>query len=318
MNQDNHWTRCVYKVRGAILFQQQFLNCSIDSSLFASKTDHALFINTMGGNSRIQNCTFYSGHPQALYTENGIAGPNTVIKNNILYTAQTTSCTRSVLDFQPLPASGDIVSSNNLMFGGGPSNTAVSWGGNCSSVGSGDSWCTQRGNDCNSKWGDPLFVNTNWDQLDVRLRAGSPAIGLTAGGGDAGAAAFTIDNTAPSGVSNLAASQIADRTLTLTWKAAGDDGLTGMAYLCDLRWSTSPITAANFANATPVMPLPTPVLGGLTETYQVTGRTALTTYYLALVTRDEAGNASPLSNVVQVTMLSDQTPPAAVTDLSGN
>jgi hypothetical protein len=91
-----------------------------------------------------------------------------------------------------------------------------------------------------------------------------------------------------------------------------------MAYLCDLRWSTSPITAANFANAVPVMPLPTPVLGGLTETYQVTGRTALTTYYFALVTRDEAGNASPLSNVVQVTMLSDQTPPAAVTDLSGN
>jgi len=318
MNQDNHWTRCVYLVRGAILFQQQFLNCSIDSCIFASKTDHALFINTMGGNSRIQNCTFYAGHPQVLYTENSIVGPNTVVRNNILYTAQATSCTRSVFDFQPLPAQGDIVSSNNVMFGGGGSGTAVSWGGNCSAVGSGDSWCTQRGNDCNSKWGDPLFVNTNWDQLDLRLRPGSPAIGLTSGGGDAGAIVYTIDNTAPGSVTNLAASNILDRTLTLTWKAAGDDGTSGIATTCDLRWSTSPITAQNFTSATPVTPTPVPVAGGLTQTYVVTGRSALQTYYFALVTRDEAGNAGPLSNVVQVTMLNDQTPPAAVTDLSGN
>lgn len=318
MNQDNHWTRCVYKVRGSIIFQQQFLNCSIDSSLFASKTDHALFINTLGGNSRIQNNTFISGHPQVLYVENGIAAPNTTIKGNILYTAQSTSCTRAVLDFAPTPASGDIVSSNNVFYGAGGSGTAVAWGPNCSAIGSGDSWCTQRGNDCNSRWGDPLFVNTSWDGLDVRLRAGSPAIGSGLGGGDAGAIVYTIDTTAPGPVANMAASQIADRTLTLTWTAAGDDGASGQAYLCDLRWSTSPITSSNFANATPVSPAPVPVAGGTTQTYQVTGRTALTTYYFALVTRDEAGNASPMSNVVQVTMLNDMTPPAPVNDLAGS
>src|SRR5690242_17292972 len=39
---------------------------------------------------------------------------------------------------------------------------------------------------------------------------------------------------------------------TLTWTAPGDDANTGQASSYDLRYSTSPITASNFSQMTPV------------------------------------------------------------------
>jgi len=102
---------------------------------------------------------------------------------------------------------------------------------------------------------------------------------------------------------------------TVTFTATGDDSLTGTAATLDVRRSTSPITAANWASATAVTGEPAPATPGTVQNVSVTGLTRQTTYYFAAKIVDDAGNASALSNVVSVTT-PDQTGPAAIRDLA--
>jgi len=85
-------------------------------------------------------------------------------------------------------------------------------------------------------------------------------------------------------------------SVTLHWTAPGDDSLTGRATSYDLRYSISPITTSNFASATRA-PTNQPLMAGSRETYTVSGL-LMTYYYFALKTGDEAGNWSPMSNVI--------------------
>ncbi len=128
------------------------------------------------------------------------------------------------------------------------------------------------------------------------------------------------DTIPPAQVTDLAATNVQSRQLLLRWSAVGDDGMTGLASSYDIRYSTSPITDANFASATPVPQTPLPLVPkspGQTETLPVTGLTPSTTYYFALKVADDLPNWSVLSNVAQVTMNPpDVTPPAAVTTLA--
>jgi hypothetical protein len=84
--------------------------------------------------------------------------------------------------------------------------------------------------------------------------------------------------------------------VSLRWTAPGDDGSNGTAASYDLRYSRNPITGdASFAAATPVQGEPVPQEAGAAETMEVNlGRG---TYYFALRAKDEAGNASGISNV---------------------
>lgn len=101
----------------------------------------------------------------------------------------------------------------------------------------------------------------------------------------------------------------------VTFQATGDDSLTGTATSYDVRYSTSPITAANWASATQVTGEPVPAAPGTAQSVTVNGLTRQTTYYFAAKIVDEAGNPSALSNVVSLTT-PDQTAPAAVRDLA--
>lgn len=88
-------------------------------------------------------------------------------------------------------------------------------------------------------------------------------------------------------------------TFTVRWTAPGDDGLVGRASRYDLRYSTAPITEANFMQATALTGLPLPAAVGTQQSYVVSGLNAGITYYLAIETMDEVGNRSPLSNVLK-------------------
>ena len=109
------------------------------------------------------------------------------------------------------------------------------------------------------------------------------------------------DTTPPGAVSNLAASGPTPDSVTLTWTATGDDSGVGTAYLNDLRYSTGLITEANWAAATPFSSEPLPQPAGSSETFTVSGLTPSTTYYFALKSVDEVGNAGGLSNVASAT-----------------
>jgi len=116
-------------------------------------------------------------------------------------------------------------------------------------------------------------------------------------------------------VTNLAITGMTESTAALAWTAVGDDSLTGTATSYDLRYSTSPITAANWASATQVSGEPAPGASGAAQGMTVTGLTRQTHYYFALKVLDESGNPSALSNVPNGTT-PDLTRPAAITDLA--
>lgn len=105
-----------------------------------------------------------------------------------------------------------------------------------------------------------------------------------------------------------------DTSVTLSWVATGDDSLTGTGAAYDVRYSTAPINASNWASATQASGEPAPAVAGTTQTFRVNGLSRQTQYYFAARLSDEAGNISALSNVLTVTT-PDTKPPAAITDL---
>ena len=87
------------------------------------------------------------------------------------------------------------------------------------------------------------------------------------------------------------------RTVTLQWTAPGDDGYIGKATHYDLRFSRSPITAANFLFATRLNMAFMPGVAGSLEHLTVVGLTPGYAYYFAMQAVDDANNWSPVSNV---------------------
>lgn len=126
------------------------------------------------------------------------------------------------------------------------------------------------------------------------------------------------DVTAPSAVASLAAPNKTANSIGLTWIAPGDDGNTGTASQYDIRRSTSPISASNFATATIVTGLPLPKAAGGSESFTVTGLSPSTLYYFAIKTGDEVLNWSNISNVISSTTSAstDVTAPSAVSNLA--
>jgi len=105
------------------------------------------------------------------------------------------------------------------------------------------------------------------------------------------------DVVGPDAVDDLHAIDATETSIDLEWTSTGDNGVDGTATSLQLRYSTAPITAVNFANATLAPNLPAPAPAGVKQTFEVTNLDDNTTYYFALKIFDEAGNAGPLSNV---------------------
>lgn len=108
-----------------------------------------------------------------------------------------------------------------------------------------------------------------------------------------------------------------DSSVTLGWVAVGDDSLTGTASTYDVRYSTSPITSANWSSATLATGEPTPAVAGTSQSLVVRGLGRQVTYYFAIRVSDDSGNVSAISNVPSA-LTPDTMAPAAVRDLSSS
>ncbi|QJD81913.1 fibronectin type III domain-containing protein [Cohnella herbarum] len=126
------------------------------------------------------------------------------------------------------------------------------------------------------------------------------------------------DTTAPAAITSLSAGSATGNSITLSWIAPGDDGMTGTATSYDIRYRTSSFTNADWASLPQASGVPAPAAAGSSQSLTVTGLSAGTTYYFAIKTKDEASNESDLSNVVSLstTAAPDTTAPAAITSLS--
>jgi len=115
-------------------------------------------------------------------------------------------------------------------------------------------------------------------------------------------------------LATAAQAQVTHNAVTLSWTTPGDDGTAGTAAQFDLRYSTSPITASNFASATRWTAMPTPASPGTRQSISVTGLLANTQYYFAIKTADEVPNWAPISNIftATTTVAPDLSRPAAL------
>lgn len=138
------------------------------------------------------------------------------------------------------------------------------------------------------------------------------ACGESSGGGGSGG----DDTSSPATVLTLNIIGSSASSVDLAWTAPGDDANVGSALSYDLRFSTTPITAATWDAATPAAGEPSPAVAGSPQLHQVDSLASATLYYFALRTLDDAGNISSLSNVVSTTTLPESTPPSSVVDLS--
>ena len=110
------------------------------------------------------------------------------------------------------------------------------------------------------------------------------------------------DTTSPAAVDDLATSDVTETAVDLSWTAPGDDGMDGLAYDYDIRYSTDQITTSTWSQSDQLEGEPDPSSGGVEEEYYVSvGLSPGTEYYFALKTEDEAGNISSLSNIADVT-----------------
>ncbi len=140
-------------------------------------------------------------------------------------------------------------------------------------------------------------------------------------------AVINSSDTTPPAAVNLFVGAATATSLGVSWLSPGDDGNSGTAASYDLRYSTSPITADNFAAASKVRSckaggsdLARPKPAGGAEACVVQQLYADTNYYFALKTFDDAGNESPLSSCpscpARTLTSGDTTRPGQITDLS--
>ncbi len=127
-----------------------------------------------------------------------------------------------------------------------------------------------------------------------------------------------IDRTPPGAVADLRAADADTGSVLLEWTTPGDDRGPCASY--ELRFSKTPIDSAVWEGATVAGDTPSPGSPGSSVSHRVSGLSSATTYYFALRAFDDAGNPSPISNVVSaetdtIHAPPDTTPPPAVTDL---
>ncbi len=116
------------------------------------------------------------------------------------------------------------------------------------------------------------------------------------------------DAVRPRKISNLSFS-VASSTVTMSWTAPGDDGMCGTAQSYDIRYSTSPITPANFASATQFTTgVPNPGTPSATQTFAFAHQPCRDRYVAirtwdanpATDTQSNPANPSAISNVILV------------------
>lgn len=135
-----------------------------------------------------------------------------------------------------------------------------------------------------------------------------PVLAGAGAGGDPG------DLVAPSAVLDLLADAVGQTTIDLSWSATGDDGMAGRATDYDLRIFGAAPTPSTFTSGLELAGPDfgpggaAPATAGTEETFVVTGLDANRTYYLALVVVDDAGNRSPMSNVLAAYTSADLAP----------
>lgn len=102
------------------------------------------------------------------------------------------------------------------------------------------------------------------------------------------------DGIAPDAITDLAALEVRQDQVVISWTAPSDtDNVSAASY--EIRYSESPITEANYTSAQLAGNIEAQSAGN-SESFAVTGLSALTSYYFAIKSFDFFSNSSAISN----------------------
>ncbi|RNI32035.1 choice-of-anchor D domain-containing protein [Rufibacter immobilis] len=124
------------------------------------------------------------------------------------------------------------------------------------------------------------------------------------------------NNAAPSAITNLQVSQVQTTSAVLSWTAPNVGG-TAAATLYEVRYSTSPITADNFAAATKSKSSLVPGSPGASQTLTVTGLEPGRTLFFGVMARSFYGDGT-LSNIVSAQTAAGARAQVSTTSLAFN
>jgi chitodextrinase len=125
---------------------------------------------------------------------------------------------------------------------------------------------------------------------------------------------LTTVQTAPYAPSAVHVTATGDNSVTMQWRASGEDGNLGTPSVYSVHAAYAPITADDFDHAPLAWEIPALHAGGGVETATIWGLLRERRYWIAMVALDRNGNRSTMSNVVEVAM--PAIPPSAVADLT--
>lgn len=127
----------------------------------------------------------------------------------------------------------------------------------------------------------------------------------------------TPDTIEPEAIVDLTADDVIHHAVYLSWTAPADDVETESVASYEGRVWSDPIDEDNWDDADPLTGLPVPSAPGEVEIHTVDDLDPGQTYFVALRSLDEAANASPISNLLEITTTSapDIHPPQQIIDL---
>lgn len=162
-----------------------------------------------------------------------------------------------------------------------------------------------------------VLVNPNYTLFGGSPADSLPPIGWVDGAILLRSELWRPESIPPAAVSDLGITRSWTNQIEVQWTNVGDDGSTGHAVEVQVRYSTAPITAANWSSAAIGATGIVPQRPGISQKQIITGLTNNTLYYFGVKSRDLAGNWAALSNVPSATtVVGDITPPAAITNLT--
>lgn len=170
---------------------------------------------------------------------------------------------------------------------------------------------------------DSIDAHIGWPFFETPARPGSPdsvtisslkrvtryffrVAGVASGGetapeGGVVSIVTVPDTIPPAPITDLRVSIREDTAVTLLWTAPGDDGTQGRAHGYIVLVAPGVHSTLDPETARQVQPLARPFPAGVTEVVRVDGLLQKSSYSLAVVSRDEAGQESLPSNVLTVT-----------------
>lgn len=133
--------------------------------------------------------------------------------------------------------------------------------------------------------------------------------------------AFTTgysDSIPPDAIGDLTVDSVTSFTISLSWTSPGDDGLSGIASIYDVRFSVLPInTEADWSASARLIGEPAPLPAGGHQSMTVTGLIPNRKFFFSIRAGDEIINWSELSkHALASTTPAEIIPPSAVTDLT--